>query len=48
MTLKDSYSPLEVDLHYKVIPEGGLIERWAVVRNLGQVHLDIRGRIDSD
>lgn len=41
ITLKDTSYPLEVDLHYKVLPACNLIERWAVVRNTGQNWMDI-------
>lgn len=36
ITLKDQHYPLEVDLYYKVVAECDLIERQAVVRNIGK------------
>jgi alpha-galactosidase len=33
--LKDAFYPFTLDLHYRIYPSEDLIERWAVVTNLG-------------
>lgn len=35
INLRDSYAEVDVDLHYRLIADLDLIERWAVVRNSG-------------
>src|SRR5207302_10706686 len=47
ITLKDNYYPLEVDLHYKVVPQCDLIQRWTVIRNTGQEWLDIEAALSA-
>lgn len=47
ITLKDNYYPLEVDLHYKVVPQCDLIQRWAVIRNTGQEWLDLEAALSA-
>ncbi len=41
ITLKDVHYSLEVDLHYRLFTDCDLLERWTVIRNVGQEWLDL-------
>lgn len=47
ITLKDSFYPLEVDLHYKVVPQYDLIQRWTVIRNTGREWVDVEAALSA-
>jgi alpha-galactosidase len=47
ITLKDTYYPFEVDLHYKVVSQCDLIQRWATIRNTGQTWLDLEAALSA-